>query len=45
VQSQPNVSYVLNLEIEYPSGVEDQKNTILKSYVIDKDKLIEIKID
>lgn len=45
VQSQPNVSYVLNLEIEYPSGVEDQKNTILKSYVIDKDRLIEIKID
>lgn len=45
VQSQPNVSYVLNLEIEYPSGVEDQKNTILKSYVIDEDKLIEIKID
>jgi hypothetical protein len=44
VQKQPNVSYLLNLEISYPSYING-KNVITKNITIDGDKLIEIKID
>ncbi len=44
VQKQPNVDYILSLEISYPSNING-KNTINKSVNIDEDKLIEIKID
>jgi len=45
VQKQPNIEYLLNLEIIYPSGIEGQKNRIVRSYKIDSDRLIELKIE
>ncbi len=43
VQKQPNVDYILNLEVSYPSN--GGENTITKNINIDSDKLIEIKLD
>lgn len=44
VQKQPNIDYLLNVEINYPSDNNGQ-NVIVKNIYIDSDKLIEIKLD
>lgn len=44
VQKQPNVDYMLNLEIKYPSDINGD-NVIMKNINVDKDRLIEIKLD
>lgn len=44
VQKQPNVDYVLNLKINYPSDVNGV-NVINKNININSDRLIEIKLD
>jgi len=44
VQKQPNVDYLLNIELSYPSD-NNGENTITKNININKDKLIEIKLD
>ncbi len=43
VQKQPNVDYILNLEVSYPS--DSGENVITKNINIDRDKLIEVKLD
>jgi hypothetical protein len=44
VQKQPNVNYDLNLEVSYPSDINGD-NIITKNIDINKDQLIEIKLD
>lgn len=44
VQKQPNVDYLLNVEITYPSH-NNGENVIVKNIYVEDDKLIEIKLD
>ncbi len=44
IQKQPNIDYSLNVEVIYPSE-NNTENVIVKNIYVDRDKLIEIKLD